>query len=235
MVNCCNNLKMSTKLIFVVLLIVVTLLVAVSTLNYQKTSKETMEVYEGIQQLALNAAYNTTDITMNIEAQRYLKTIADSLTQVDQHDVFAQRNILREASKLLEYPSIYVVYDNDGRTLVEDFKHDNYSPIINDWDYLEDLRNKVWYQAAKNANQLIITPTYESSAGANKGKLLSTAAIPIIKNGQFIGVVGLDIFVHEFQQRFQNLKRPEIPSMRIFITKILLLLQVRLRPLERLP
>ncbi|RAX56390.1 methyl-accepting chemotaxis protein, partial [Helicobacter monodelphidis] len=218
MVSFYNNLKIGTKLILIVLIIFAILLATVSAFNYQRTSKETVEVYGGIQQLALNAAYNTINITMDIEAQQHLKMIAESLMQVDHNDVVTQRNILRKASNLIEYPSIYVVYDSDGRTLIEDFKPNNHSPVSTEWDNLGELRDKTWYQEAKNTNKLIVTPTYESSAGVNKGKLLSTVAMPVTKNGQFIGVVGLDIFVDAFQRRFQNFKRPELPSMRIFMT-----------------
>ncbi|RDU62231.1 methyl-accepting chemotaxis protein, partial [Helicobacter didelphidarum] len=213
-----RSLSLSSKLISGVMAIFIVIICIVSILNYKKTSQDTIEVFEGIQHLALNASYNTINITMHIEAQQHLEMLADALSQMDKNDIIAQRNILRDVASLIKYPSVYVTYDSDGKTLTEDYQPNNHKPMKEQWDNVDDLRNRPWYQAAKNANQLVITPTYESSVGANKGKLLSTAAMPIIKDGRFIGVVGLDIFVHEFQQRFQNFKRQELPSMRIFIT-----------------
>lgn len=42
--------------------------------------------------------------------------------------------------------------------------------------------------------------------------------MPIIKNGKFVGVVGMDIQVDQFQARFEAFKNPELPSMSVFIT-----------------
>lgn len=53
------------------------LVLGISTfINYKQTSAETIEVYEGLQKLALNSAYLTVDITMNASATNQLNGLA---------------------------------------------------------------------------------------------------------------------------------------------------------------
>ncbi|RDU61172.1 methyl-accepting chemotaxis protein, partial [Helicobacter marmotae] len=208
--------SLTAKLVLVVVVIVILLLAIITLFNYKNTSKNTVELYESLQQLALNSSYTTINITMNIEAQQHLRFIANHLENTNKNDVLAQRSLLRDTADLIHYVSVYVVYDSDGKTLTENYGDSN--PLSDQWDAIHDLRGRDWYVDTKKANAPIVTRTYISQGEVSKGKMIATATYPLHKNGKFYGVIGLDIVVEEFQARFQNFKRPELPSLNIFIT-----------------
>ncbi|PZT47618.1 methyl-accepting chemotaxis protein, partial [Helicobacter valdiviensis] len=60
-----------------------------------------------------------------------------------------------------------------------------------------DTRNRPWYKEAKAAQDFIITEPYKSASSGNVGV---TYAMPIIRNGQFIGVVGGDYDLARFSR-----------------------------------
>ncbi|MCH5314205.1 MAG: methyl-accepting chemotaxis protein, partial [Helicobacter sp.] len=208
---------MTFKLISVVLAIFIVVLLTTSFFSYRNTSNDTGEVFKGLQKLALSSSFTTINITMNIEAQQHLKAIASFLENVDQDDILAQRKYLFSVADLIQYPAVYVTYENTGKTLTEEFEPGKKAPTSTQWDNVGDLRERDWYIETKKKNDFLVTPTYVSQVGANKGKVLSTAAIPFYKNGKFAGVIGVDIFVDGFQARFKNFERPELPSMDISI------------------
>ena len=86
-----------------------------------------------------------------------------------------------------------------------------------------DPRQRPWYQEAKSkfmqtrVPTLIVIPVYRSEAGKYNGMTLSSISMPLIKNGEFIGVIGIDVFVDDFQKRFRNFERKELPSLDIYI------------------
>ncbi|WP_334096189.1 methyl-accepting chemotaxis protein, partial [Helicobacter typhlonius] len=206
-----------TKLIGVVVGIFIILIATLSFFNYKNTSNDVSNIYKGLQQLALSSSYTTINITMNIEAKQHLDMLAEYIGQLDENDIIAQREMLFHIAELVQYPSVYITYEETGKTLTEDFVPHRKTPLSRQWDDKPDLRGRNWYVATKNANGLLVTPSYVSQVGANKGKILSTAAIPFYKNGKFAGVIAVDIFVDGFQERFKNFKRPELPSMEVFI------------------
>ena len=210
--------SLSTKLVSIILLIFIILISTVSFFNYKNASQDASDVYKGLQQLALSSSFTTINITMNIEAQQHLQAIAKYLQQIDESNVLAQRRVLFNVAEIVQYPSVYITYESTGKTLTEDFDENPTLRISNDWDNKPDLRERDWYVQTKKLNAPIVTPTYESQEGKYKGKTLATATMPYYKNGQFAGVIGIDIFVDSFQERFKNFKRPELPSMEVFIT-----------------
>ncbi|TLD80976.1 methyl-accepting chemotaxis protein [Helicobacter sp. MIT 05-5293] len=209
--------SVTTKIVATVVVIVVILLTIVSIFNYKSTSKNTIEVFSSLQQLSLASSYTTINITMNIEAQQHLKMIADILSHYDEEDILPQRKALLDAAELIKYPAVYVVYESNGKMLTE-YPDENHSKLSNTWDINKpDKRTSAWYVETKKANAPIVTPVYTSTTGKHEGKKLATATMPLIKNGKFAGVIGVDIFVEGFQERFKNFKRPELPSLNIFI------------------
>ncbi|WP_289686705.1 PDC sensor domain-containing protein, partial [Helicobacter japonicus] len=209
--------SLTTKLIGIVLGIFIILISVISFFNYKNTVSQVDDVYSGLQQLALSSSFTTINITMNIEAQQHLKMLVDFLGELNQNDIVAQREILSDVAHLIQYPAVYITYENTGKTLTEYYNENGEHHIANTWDDVEDLRTRDWYIQTKKLNAPIVTSTYQSQSGKYAGKTLSTATIPFTKNGQFAGVIAVDIFVDGFQQRFINFERPELPSMEIFI------------------
>ncbi|MCX2716123.1 cache domain-containing protein, partial [Helicobacter sp. MIT 21-1697] len=209
--------SLATRLISIVLGIFVLLILIVSFFNYKNAARDIGEVYRGLQQLALSSSYTTINITMNIEAQQHLNMIAKSLAKINENDITTQRKLLLDVAQLVQYPSVYVTYESTGKTLTEDYDENQPHNVSSAWDNKPDLRQRDWYVQTKNLNAPIVTPTYESQQGKYKGKMLATATMPLHKNGEFVGVIGIDIFVDGFQERFKNFKRTELPSMEVFI------------------
>ena len=194
------------------------IIIIVSFFNFKKNTNDVIGLYQGIQKQTLESAYRSIQITMTDEGQEHLRVLAREIAKIDKNDVLQQRVILETTSSLIKYPALFVVYEDDGKTLIQDYDTNgstNYSP---NWDNTGlDMRTRPWYIQTKQKGAGIITHVYESEVGKNKGKFFATATMPIIKNGKFIGVIGIDIEVSTFQERFASFKNAEIPSMSVFI------------------
>ena len=216
-----KNASLGIKLIGIVLLVLMIVITTMSIYNYKKTSDEVTTLYSSIQQGVLNASYTTINITMNIEAKQHLKAIANKILDLDKNDILEQRRILTITEELIKYPSMFIVYDDDGSTILQDYDPNKKDLILSpNWDNEpgKDWRTREWYVTTKQKQEGIITPTYTSRSGLYAGKLMSTATMPLIKNGKFVGVLGIDLFIDGFQARFENFKVKELPSLSVFIT-----------------
>ena len=224
--------SLANKLLVWVLSIFIVVIAVVTVYNYKKTSQNTIELFRSIQQGALSASYTTINITMNIEAQQHLDFLRKQLLVLESlpnqaQRVAQQRAVLAETAELIKYAATYVVFEDSGRALVE-YSGEPKSAFRGEYEATEsgfDYRTRPYYTETKKkyleTKQLqgVVTPTYVSQSGKDKGKMLSTATAPLVgKNGEFLGVVCLDIFVDDFQKRFVNFERPELPNMSIFIT-----------------
>ena len=208
------------KLTASVVAISVVIIMAISYFNFQKTSSKVVELYQGIQQQTLAAAYKSIYITMADEAQEHLRIVARDVAKTDRNDVVSQRLILSTTSSLAKYPLMFIVYEDDGKAILQDYSENGNAHLSPAWDSTGgvDLRTRPWYVQTKQKNAGIITPVYKSAVGKYKGHDFATATMPIIKNGKFVGVVGFDIPVDGFQARFEAFKNAEIPSMSVFMT-----------------
>ncbi|MBX7490168.1 methyl-accepting chemotaxis protein [Helicobacter turcicus] len=196
------------------------IIVVISAFNFQNTSTDMQELYRGIQKQTLESAYKSIFITMGDEAQWHLRVLARDISKIDKNNVVQQRIVLDTASALVKYPVMFIVYEDDGKAILQDYNSEGNSQFSSEWSDVGniDLRQRPWYVQTKQANAGIITPVYTSEAGKYKGDSFATATMPIVKNGKFIGVVGMDIQVNQFQDRFEAFENPELPSMSVFIT-----------------
>ena len=209
-----GKLTASAVAIFAIIIMVI------SAFNFQNTSGDVQELYRGIQKQTLESAYKSIYITMGEEAQEHLRVLARDLSRIDKDNIVQQRIILDTASALVKYPLMFIVYEEDGKAILQGYNSEGETNFSSEWDDVGnvDLRQRPWYIQTKQANAGIITPVYVSEVGKYKGDSFATATMPIIKNGKFIGVVGMDIQVDQFQARFEAFKNPELPSMSVFIT-----------------
>ena len=76
------------------------------------------------------------------------------------------------------------------------------SPIIEELKPFEH-RERPWYTTAKEKNDTIWTSVY---VDANTKKLVTTVATPVYMDGEFAGVVGLDLLLETMQQDILDLK-----------------------------
>lgn len=211
--------SLATKLCIYIVGIFVAIMFASAVFNYNRTSSTVTELYQSLQQNALAASYTTINITMNIEANQHLQAVRDKILAFDKNDVVAQRNVLATVERLIKYPSMFIVYE-DGSVILQDFDPKDPNPELSpNWDNgRDDWRQRQWYKDTKASKKSIVTSVYESKTGLYAGKQLATVTFPLVKNGVFVGVVGLDTFVDNFQERFSNFERAELPSMDIYMT-----------------
>lgn len=203
--------SLANRLCIFITSVFVAIMLASSALSYKNTSADITALYESIQKGALEASYTTINITMNVEATQHLKAAADKILASERSDVATQRAILNTTQNLIKYPKMSVVYE-DGATITQSFDAKNPHPNFSSNFDSGNLQQSAWYKEAKSTKASVVTPTYKAG-----DKIQATIAYPLIKNGEFVGVIAADVFVDEFQGRFENFERPELPSMHIYI------------------
>ncbi|TLD96239.1 methyl-accepting chemotaxis protein, partial [Helicobacter jaachi] len=211
-----KSLSLGSKLVACVTAIFVIIIGSVSYFNYRQNSHEINDLYTGIQQGGLDASYNTINITMNIEAKSHLQAIAKNLLNISHDNILAQRALLKTAMEITNYPLIFVAYEDGGVIMPG-----NNNEKLNEWDKPSvDFRTREWYVKTKQSGKAgeIVVSVYKAVGGATDGMAVSTATMPLIENGKFVGVLAFDIDVDEFQSRLNANKRKQLPSMGIFIT-----------------
>lgn len=116
-------------------------------------------------------------------------------------------------------------YENGDFVIVS--KDKNSSAKKTSLDALEDMKNQQWYKSALKQKGFIvldpyiprggnIDPTRKLSLDEN-GKSLAVVAMPIIKNNQTIGVVGINFSYEDLQEHFEIFELKQLPSLSIFI------------------
>ena len=196
------------------------IIIVISAFNFNKTKNDVTDIYHGIQAQTLESAYRSIMITMGDEAQEHLRVLARDIVNIDKNNVVSQRILLNSTSLLIKYPLMFIAYEDDGKAILQDYDPNGTAKFSSEWEDVGnvDLRQRPWYVETKAKQAGIITPVYVSEVGKYKGEMFATATMPLIKNGKFIGVVGFDIGVDDFQKRFDSFKNHELPSMSVFLT-----------------
>ena len=185
--------------------------------NYKQTSAETIEVYEGLQKLALNSAYLTTDITMNASATNQLNGLAKRIQSVDREDYLLQRRVLLNLARVVASPLVFVVYENDGKLISVTAKTTESELKNGDDGNSFDFRQREWYQKAKATKKFVVSDPYISKVAGYEGIIVTTTALPIFKDGKFVGVIGANVIPSVFQERFNRMNLKELPSLQVLL------------------
>lgn len=208
-----KNLSLSAKTIGVVVLLFIVIIAILTTYTYQKVKTDTINYFSDIQKIALGSAFNTINITMNTEASQHLSAIGDSILI---HGIQNVQIILDDAAELIHYPKVYVALEN--HTSYVNWLDTDMRPLKNAvWDVNKSLVNEEWYKKAKSNGKMYVSKIHELADGPFKGRKVSTAAMPLHKDGAFVGVIAVDIFSDEFQPRFKNFVSEQVPSQNVFL------------------
>ena len=207
-----NKMSLNAKTISVVVLLFIVLVVALGAYSHARVKSKTVDYFSDIQHLALSASHTTINITMNIEAEQHLRALGDSLAI---HGLQNTRIIEDDVMELIRYHKAYVAFES-GSSAVSWLNKD-FRPANTAWDESTDLRNEMWYQAAKKSDKLYISEVHQLQDGPFAGRMVAKAALPMKKNGAIVGVVAVDIFVDDFQTRFDKFVSKTIPSQNIFL------------------
>ena len=211
--------NVSSKILGIVIGIFVVVIGITSFMNYKRTAAETIEVYEGLQQLALSSSYTTINITMGIEAKQHLSELQKFLATVDRNDIIAHRTILGHLTKFVQYDAAFIVYDDMGGKMISETLKSSITRYINAPDDTNfDFSTRGYYQAAKSTQDFYVTTPYESAVVGMERTISATVAMPFYRNDKFAGVIAVDISVGGFQDRFKNFERKELPSLQVFLS-----------------
>lgn len=205
--------SIASKIISICLGIFVIVLGISTFVNYKQTSAETIEVYEGLQKLALNSSYLTINLTMNTKAIDQMSGLANLISSIDRYDFMSHRRTFLNLARFMGSPLVFVIYENDGKLISETAKSKESNFKNGDDGNAFDFRQREWYQKAKATKKFVVSDPYISKVAGYEGIIVTTTAMPIIKNGEFVGVVGANVIASEFQKRFERMTLSELPSL----------------------
>lgn len=207
-----KNLSLSAKTIGVVVLLFIVIIAILTTYTYQKVKTDTINYFSDIQKIALGSAFNTINITMNTEASQHLSALGDSIMN---HGIQNVHIVSEDVAELIHYPKVYVAFEN--HTSYVTWLDTDMRPLKNAvWDENKSLVNEEWYKKAK-AGKMYVSKVHELADGPFKGRKVATAAMPLHKDGDFVGVIAVDIFSDEFQPRFKHFVSEQVPSQNVFL------------------
>ncbi|STQ84905.1 methyl-accepting chemotaxis protein [Helicobacter fennelliae] len=209
------KMSLNTKLLISILFVFIVILFVVSLINYRQSSNTIATLYTSIQQGVMNGSFNMINTTIGIEAKKHLNYLSKTLAESDL-SILEQRQTLKDMAKTIGYPNVFVAYA-DGSFLVVSESNPN-SFTKNTFDNTQDdVRTRDWYAKAVQEKGFILTDPYISKNASTNGLMLGTAAMPLIKNGKIIGVVGMNILFEDFQARFATFKSQELPTLSVFL------------------
>ncbi len=188
-------MKLKTKMTLAISILLILGFSTIIAISYQYSKNNTIELMGKRQ---LDTAQSTKKYIDEYLNSRYslAKATAQSLSVLDERATNDEiRSFLIQASKTANIKT-YVGYEESGLMIRSDGRDttpaDNYDP-----------RTRPWYKDAKNLNKAGVTSTYVDAATKN---LAITIYAPIVKDGNFIGVVGSDIFLDEVIKNVLNVK-----------------------------
>lgn len=192
--------SIASKIISICLGIFVIVLGISTFVNYKQTSAETIEVYEGLQKLALNSSYLTINITMNTDAINQMSGLANLISSIDRYDFMSHRRTFLNLARFMGSPLVFVIYENDGKLISETAKSKESNFKNGDDGNAFDFRQREWYQKAKATKKFVVSDPYISKVAGYEGIVVTTTAMPIFKNGEFVGVVGANVIASGFKR-----------------------------------
>lgn len=199
--------SLKTKLLLSVMSVLALIICAMLAFGYFHTQRTSASIEAKIGQANLHSAYlSLRALQEMIEAD--LSSMAKSISMLDKNDVLAQRQVLSQTIALhnqksvkLPYLSAFVTYEEDGNTLIQS-QNSLANQSSPSWDSAQGFRTRSWYVQTKQSFAMNISSREYSLENAeyqnselNQGDKKATksiATLPLIINGKFSGVIGVD-------------------------------------------
>ncbi|MFB9217129.1 methyl-accepting chemotaxis protein [Vibrio sinaloensis] len=146
--------------------------------------------------------------SVSLQVDNYIVSVEQQLNMINDSVQYEQGRVLNEQSifnmlaklnKSAQGTATYIVFE-DGTSL--EHTGEKFSDIG---------LTKQWYAGPKSGLPFVLT---EPSVDQVTGKLLSSLVVPLKVNGQFIGVVGVDIS----SDVWQKIVRENVPDGQLFLT-----------------
>ena len=210
--------SLKTKLLLSVMSVLALIICAMLAFGYFHTQRTSASIEAKIGQANLHSAYlSLRALQEMIEAD--LSSMAKSISMLDKNDVLAQRQVLSQTIALhnqksakLPYLSAFVTYEEDGNTLIQNSLANQSSPS---WDSAQGFRTRSWYVQTKQSFAMNISSREYSLENAeyqngelNQGDKKATksiATLPLIINGKFSGVIGVDFALSDLSSVIDEL------------------------------
>lgn len=189
------NLKLKSRLVIILVLVALIPILVLTGINY----------YEQRNMINANITENSKNVNENLkeridyflnENTKLLEYLARD-ERVHEMDPVELKKIFGEFQK--NYPSYEFIYVTDAEGMLKASTSDVSVEDYSEYDYSDGE----WYIDAKNGQNHISESTYISSLTNNP---CITVAVPIIRNGETIGVLGGDINLNGLQEIVSNIK-----------------------------
>ncbi|RKO64106.1 methyl-accepting chemotaxis protein, partial [Campylobacter sp. P255] len=139
-----------------------------------------------------------------------LEKLAQSITKLPYSDLDTQEKLMENTGNLLKavrdmnsYLAVYIAQPN-GELIVSDPDSDSKGLDYGTYGKADnyDATTREFYIEARRKNGLYITAAY---IDATTGLPCFTYAMPLVKDGKFIGVLAIDVLVKDLQTEFSEL------------------------------
>ena len=204
----------ATLLIYIVSIVVITSRTRVASLNEAKKVAESYaKQYANQANVTLSSYLHTTKTLTNffenyhvVQEEFRRSVFADLLeTTLQSNPEFLSVWSIWETNSLDRHDNRY--RNTIGSTVLGNFRYVFYkdNKQIKLSDYIEQdsasvLSGKLYNTAREKGQEIIVDPYYYSYTGKKEDEVLETNfVLPIISNGRFMGVVGIDFLLETFQ------------------------------------
>lgn len=180
-------MKISSKLTLFSCLLIAVMLVCIVILSYKQSQKDITKYLSEIQIKTMDDVlinFNTSSQNRHEQVQALAKLLGES-TRLDFKEIQKAVTLIQKTGK---FELVYFGIEKTGENIQSDGEILSLATNY-------DTKNRPWYQAAKAAQGFIVTEPYVSHSS---GKISVTYAMPVYKNGEFIGVAGADMDLGAF-------------------------------------
>ncbi len=219
-----KNLKIGSKIFIQIISAVIAGLIILSYFSYNTMQKESQKQAENL--LTSIGKFHASEVeeafSSYIGLIKGLEEIVVGLQKDGVRDrqrlINMMRFILQENPKVL---SVWIgwepnAYDGRDSEYVDTYGHDETGRFVtvvsrkNDEIVLSPLVNyetSAYYQTAKRTLKEVVVNPYLYDFGGDIGEvLLTSVSVPIVIDGEFYGVIGMDIPLKEFSSYFNGIK-----------------------------
>ncbi|TKX33700.1 methyl-accepting chemotaxis protein [Campylobacter taeniopygiae] len=181
--------SVSLKLTLCVGVLIVIVLAVASTISYFDSKNNTFELLEDTQLKTVEdvaMAFDNYGKSRRVAMEVLAKEIEKVLDKGNDEEIFSLLESFKEA---FGFEFVFLGFENSRKVFTSDRK------ILDSEAF--NLKNIAWYKEAKDATKAIVRGPSRSDIN---GKAVLTYAMPIYKDGNFVGAVGSDYSLEQFSK-----------------------------------
>ena len=183
--------SITSKIAIIIISLLVISFAAISAVSYYTAESKVVELVSQTQDQILSDIKATTDSFFEDYLEVAKKSASDIAQIPNNDDSYMEKTKMQKESVSHLVTDIFYGRESDGHFFQSDGTRttpaDNYDPRI-----------RGWYKAAKSANGAIYTEPYKA---ALSNALVISFAAPVNKNGNFDGVLGLDLNIDALSKK----------------------------------